>query len=230
LEISLKSISAFDLFSGISSQDLDSMFACINPVLRNYAKNEVIAVLGHPLTGVGVVAEGEIEIARESAAGNRLIMAIAVKGETFGEMAAFSGQRVWPATVTARKDCKIILIDPDKFMGGCENSCVFHKRLIQNMLGIITRKAMQLSRKVEYLSIKSMRGKICSYLLEQSKYFQSSTFIMPMNKNDLADFLNVSRTAMSREFSRLKDEGVIDYYLSSIRLKNTDTLRKMASE
>lgn len=209
---------------------MDAMFQCINPVVRKYAKNEVLAIIGHSLEGIGIVVEGELEIARESAAGDKLIIAIAGEGETFGEMAAFSGSRIWPATVTARTDCKIMFIDPDKFTGGCSQSCVFHKKLIQNMLRIIAQKAIQLNRKVEYLSIKSMRGKICTYLLEQSKLFKNNTFILPMNKNDLADYLNVSRPSMSREFGRLKEEGIIDYYLSSIRLKDMDALKKMASE
>ena len=96
------------------------------------------------------------------------------------------------------------------------------------MLRILSQKALYLNRKVEYLTIKSMRSKIASYLLEQTHIYNSHNFIIPMNKNELADFLNVSRPSMSREFSRLKDEGIIDYYLSSIRILNADQLKEIA--
>lgn len=221
-------ISSAKLFSNINPEDLQVMLGCINPKLKSYAKGEIVALSASPLEGVGIVLDGEVEIARENAAGSRLIMAIAGSGHTFGEMAAFSGKRIWPATVTARKDSRIVFISPDKFSGGCEKSCASHKRLIQNMLCILSEKALYLNRKVEYLTIKSMRVKIASYLLEQSRIYNNLTFIMPMNKNELADFLNVSRPSMSREFSRLKEEGIIDFYLSSIRLINADKLKEIA--
>ena len=72
------------------------------------------------------------------------------------------------------------------------------------------------------------RSKICSYLLEQMGVNQSPAFILPMNRNDLADYLNVSRPSMSREFARLKEEGVLDYYLSGVRLLKPDAIKKMA--
>ncbi len=93
---------------------------------------------------------------------------------------------------------------------------------------ILSVKAMELNRKVEYLSIKNMRGKICSYLLELSHIYKSGTFILPMNKNELADFLNVSRPSMSREFSRLRNEGIIDYYLSGVRILDMQRLMEMS--
>ena len=113
LDSEINKISSIDLFSNIHNDDLKTMLGCINPKLKIYTKGEIIALAADPLEGVGIVLEGEIEIARENAAGSRLIMAIAGSGHTFGEMAAFSGMRLWPATVTARKGSKILFINPD---------------------------------------------------------------------------------------------------------------------
>lgn len=220
-------IAAMKLFNGIYPEDLDMMMQCIGPAVRKYVKNGIAALAGDSIPGVGVVMQGELEIMRENAAGNKMIMDIIGPGDVFGEMAAFSCKRIWPATVTARRESKVLFLPPDKFLGNCERSCAFHKRLIQNMLRIITEKAINLNRKVEYLGIKSMRGKICTYLLEQARAFNSNTFLLPLNKNELADFLNVSRPSMSREFSRLREEGVLDYYLSSIRIIDMDRLKEM---
>jgi CRP-like cAMP-binding protein len=94
------------------------------------------------------------------------------------------------------------------------------------MLGIISEKALMLNRKVEYLAIKSMRAKISTFLLEQYKKTGKTTFMIPLNRNELADFLNVSRPSMSREMCRMKEEGIIDFHRASIRIINPDALKK----
>lgn len=219
-----------ELFSGIDPEDLKSLMVCFSPAVRKYEKGEIAAIAGDTLRGIGVVLDGEAQVARENAAGSRSIIAFITKGNTFGEIAAFAGQKNWPSTVTARKESLLMFIPPERFMGSCPRACTFHKTLIQNMLRILSEKAIQLSRKVEYLGIKSMRAKLCTYLLEQQRINNSSTFILPVNKNELADYLNVSRPSMSRELGRLRDEGMLDFYLSSIRLLNEEALRKMAAE
>lgn len=219
-----------ELFSGIDAEDLRSMMLCFDPAVRKYEKGEIAALAGDPLRGIGIVLDGEAEVARENAAGSKTIIAFISKGNTFGEIAAFAGNDKWPSTVTARKESLLMFIPPEKFLGNCPRACFFHKTLIQNMLKILSEKAVQLNRKVEYLGIKSMRAKLCTYLLEQQKINKSSTFILPVNKSELADYLGVSRPSMSRELGRLRDEGALDFYLSSVRLLDEQALKKMSVE
>lgn len=225
-----ENLDGVELFSGIDSKDLESMMACFDPSIRKYEKDEISVIAGDPLDDIGIVLEGEVEVARENAAGSRSIIAFISKGNTFGEIAAFAGLETWPSTVTARKESVLMFIPYDRFLGNCPRACMFHKTLIQNMLKILSDKAIQLSRKVEYLGIKSMRAKLCTYLLEQRRINKSSTFILPVNKSELADYLGVSRPSMSRELGRLRDEGVLDFYLSSIRILNEEALRTMSAE
>lgn len=216
------------LFAGIPAEELFAMLSCINPQVKHLKRGEIAAHMYEPMTAVGVVLKGGAEVMRESASGVKNIMALISEGDTFGETAAFSDSPVWQATVTAKTDCTLMFVPIARFLGNCPRSCQSHKTLIQNMLRIISGKAIQLGRKVEYLSIKSMRSKICGYLLEQSNIHKSATFVLPMNKSDLADYLGVSRPSMVREFSRLKDEGVIDYYLSGVRILDMDALKACA--
>jgi CRP-like cAMP-binding protein len=216
------------LFQGIPEGELDVMLSCINPQVKRFERGEIAARMHEPMTGVGLVLSGEVEVMREDASGFRHIIAFVKRGDTFGEMMAFSGSPVWQATVTAKTDCSLMFVPATRFLGNCPRSCPAHKTLIQNMLRIISGKAIQLGKKVEYLSIKSMRAKICGYLLEQSSLSSSSTFNLPMSKSDLADYLGVSRPSMVREFGRLKDEGVIDFYLSSVRILDMDALKLCA--
>ncbi|MGE5494423.1 MAG: Crp/Fnr family transcriptional regulator [Burkholderiales bacterium] len=216
------------LFEDIPEHELYSMLACINPQIKTFSRGEIVARMHEPMTSIGVVLQGEAEVMRESASGVKNIMGRVKQGETFGELAAFSSSPVWPATVTAKTDLTLMFIPITRFLGNCPKSCQSHKTLIQNMLRVISDKSLQLDRKVEYLSVKGMRSKICAYLLEQYRLNKSATFVLPMNKSDLADYLGVSRPSMVREFSRLKDEGIIDYYLSSVRILDMDALKSCA--
>lgn len=224
----MKVLSKCALFKGINPEDLNIVLECLNPKVISYDKNEPVSVFGERFSGLGVVLSGEVVVAKDNAAGNRVIMAVNGPGEMFGEMAAFSEEGVWPATVVARSKCTVMLLPSAKIVGNCERSCGSHKLLITNMLGIVSDKAMMLTRKVEYLAIRSMRGKISAFLLEQYKKTGRDTFMLPLKRNELADFLNVSRPSLSREMSRMRDEGVIDFHRDSMKIKQIEVLRSMA--
>ncbi|MDF9409993.1 Crp/Fnr family transcriptional regulator [Pelotomaculum isophthalicicum JI] len=224
----MKVLSKCELFRGISPDELNVVFGCLKPNVNSYEKNDWVAVAGEKFTGLGVVLSGEVVVAKENAAGNRVIMAVCGPGEMFGEMAAFSGDGVWPVTVAARTTCTVMFLPAGKIVGNCENSCMSHRQLITNMLEIVSGKALMLHRKVEYLAIKSLREKISTFLLEQYKRTGNTTFMMPLKRNELADFLNVSRPSLSREMSRLRDEGVIEFHRDSMKIKEVDALKGMS--
>ncbi len=217
------------LFAGIERNDLHALAACFSPAVKSIGRGEIAVAAGDPLRGVGIVLRGEVEIAHENAAGSKSLLARAGRGETFGEIAAFAGRKTWPSTVTARKDSLLMFVPPERFLGHCPKACGFHKTLIQNMLKILSEKALSLHRKVEYLEIRGIRQKLCTYLLEQRKLHGSDTFVLPVSKTELADYLHVSRPSMSRELGLLRDEGLLDFYLSSVRLLDVEAIQNIAS-
>lgn len=213
------------LFDGIDVNDLSVMMGCLKPRICEYKKDEYIAIAGDKFESVGILLTGEAAIIKENVEGNRIVMAILQPGDMFGEMVVFSSNSIWPSTVVAQQDCKVFFLSKNKIIGQCERICPWHRTLILNMLKTVSERALTLNKKVEYLTIKSMRGKISVFLLDQYKKTGKTTFVLPMNRNDMADFLNVSRPSMSREMSRMKDEGIIDYHLSTFKIKDIDALR-----
>lgn len=213
------------LFKGIDKEELNGLMGCMNPLQMEYKAHTLVAAEGDDFTGIGIVLKGSTAVSRENAAGERVILSLLGPGEMFGEMAAFSGQRVWPATVTAQENTIVLFLPPGMIVSGCSKMCEHHRRMTQNMLGILTRKALQLNQKVGYLSIRSLRGRLCTYLLEQRKAAGSDIFVLPMKRHELADFLNVSRPSLSREMGRMKEEGLIDYYRSSVRILDVVALQ-----
>jgi CRP-like cAMP-binding protein len=216
------------LFQGISADALEIMLDCLKPKIYHYNKNSYITVEGETYTGVGILLTGEASIIKESASGSRIIMTVIGAGDLFGEMIAFSTKKHWPASVFAQTACSVMILSPEKIIGDCTNVCASHKQLIKNMLAILSAKALILNQRVEYLSIKNMREKISVYLFEQYKINSRSTFTLPLKRNELADFLNVSRTALSRELGRMRDAGIIEFYQTSVKINNLAMLQKAA--
>lgn len=216
------------LFAGIDPAELQIMLGCLNPEVRRYRKHELVTVEGERFLGVGVVLAGRASVTKESVAGNRVILSTLQPGDLFGEMVAFSGRKGWPATILAQQEATVFFLPPAKIVGNCPRQCPSHRRLILNMLRIISEKALQLNRKVEHLTIKTLRGKIAVFLLEKAKEAGTTTFMLPFNRNELAEYLNVARPSLSRELGRLKAEGVIDFHGASVKIIDAEALKRMA--
>ena len=157
-----------------------------------------------------------------------MIITVVKSGDMFGEMAAFSDQKKWPATVIAQEASQVMFMSSDIILGECPKLCRGHRFLIMNMLKIVSDKALLLNKKLDYLSIKSIRGRISSLLIDHYNKIGTLSFMMSLNRNEMADFLNVSRPALSRELCKLRDEGVLDFYKSSVVIKDIKALKLMA--
>lgn len=145
----------------------------------------------------------------------------------FGEMLVFSSNKMWPVTVRVQSSCRVLFLTHSDLIARCGNNCSWHISMLTNFMKVISDKALLLNKKVEYLSIKSIRGKICSYLLEQYQSTGNTTMILPLKRNELADFLNVSRPSLSREMCQMKDEGIIDFHLSKFSIKDMEALKSL---
>jgi CRP/FNR family transcriptional regulator, dissimilatory nitrate respiration regulator len=222
-------ISKTVLFQGIERTAISTMLNCLKPLVSSYYRNDYIVTEGDAYESVGLVLKGTVTVSKENAAGNRIVMTLLAPGDIFGEMVTFSNQKIWPATVQAQEVCEVLFLPRGKIVAECERMCPWHRTLILNFLKIISERAIMLNKKVEYLNIKSMRGKISTYLLEQYKRTGDKNIILPLNRNELADFLNVSRPSMSREMCKMRDEGVIDFHLTAFRILDIEALKVMSA-
>ncbi|HBQ64196.1 MAG TPA: transcriptional regulator [Clostridiales bacterium] len=178
------------------------------------------------MEGIGILMSGKALVTREMASGDRIILGQLKPGDLFGEMAAFMPRPVWPATIAAVTGCKAWLIRPEAITGQCHKSCSSHHGLVTNMLRILSEKALDLSQKVNLLSIRGMREKICVFLLEQqARAGGSPLFRLSVNRNEMAEYLGVSRPSMSRELARMRDEGILDFHLSTFKILDAGKLQ-----
>ena len=223
----IEAISNCLLFRNIEKDQIEVMLNCLEFRIENYKKNEHIVNKEEEYQGVGLVLSGEVAVVKEDSLGNRTVVAMFKKSEIFGEIIAFSGGGFWPSTVIAQTDSTIMFIHPDKVLSICDQACISHKTVVSNIIKLISQRAVMLNKKVEYLTLKSMRGKLSKYILEQHKKTKSLTFSLPINREMLAEFLNVSRPSMSRELCKMRDEGIIDFYKETIKINDLDKLQKM---
>ena len=215
------------MFEGMTELDILDLMPCFQPVIKSYAKDDIICRVGDPQDSIGIVLDGEITVQKEDYAGNRLIIGNFGPAEIFGEVAAFARVGFWPNVVVANTRCQIFFFPIERYTKPCSKICNAHQLLIENMLRIVARKAMIMNNRISYLKVKSMREKLAAFLIEQHQLTGNRTFMIPMNREQLADFLNVSRPSMSRELGRIRDEGVIDFYRSSFTIKDVEALRHM---
>ncbi len=221
-------ISESVLFAGLDQEAISAMLKCLNPRVQSYKRNDYIFISGDSFTSVGIVLYGLAGVFSEKPNGDRVVINTLRKSEVFGEMIAFSHLAQWPNSVQALKSCKILLIPKARIIGECPKLCPWHRSLVENFLKLLSQKALMLNKKVEYLSIKGIRAKVSTYLYEQYRHSQSKSIVLNLNRNELADFLSVSRPSMSRELCKMRDEGIIDFYLSRFKIKDSESLKSMA--
>lgn len=215
-----------DLFFSIDDTGIERLVDHLNPTITTYEKGEYIAFEGDELNGkFGIILKGSIEVMLESAAGIKTIINILSEGELIAEVAAFAKKPKWPASAMAIEGTVIAFFTSDSLLNRCNTPCSFHTELISNMLKILASRALYLNKKVQYLTAKGIKEKIALYLLEQyNANYKNRTFMIPLSRVQMADFLNITRPSLSREMAILKDEGIIDYHRNSIKIINLEAL------
>lgn len=205
-----ETLSKCPLFDGIEQSDLKSMIECLNGKTIDVMKGNPVFLEGTPARFFGIVLSGTVQVVREDYYGNRSIMTILQPGEIFAEAISFAGLETMPVSVIAIRDSEVLLLNSTRVFTFCSNSCHFHSILLKNLLQEMAQKNLALSRKIRYMSQKSTKEKIMAYLLEQAKQNGSAEFVIPYDRQALADYLGVERSAMSAEISKLKKSGQID--------------------
>lgn len=213
----LEVIKSVGLFAGIEANDLLTMLTCLGATKMEYPKGTFVLMSGEKVVSVGVLLEGQLHITKEDLNGDRALIATLAAGDVFAEALCFAGVAQSPVSVVAAVDSKVLLLNFRRIVQTCSHACTFHTQLIENMLHIIAQKNLQLQARMDFLSKKSIRERLMNYL-EAEALKQGRTFSVPQNREELADFLCVDRSALSRELGNLKREGILDYHKNFFRL------------
>lgn len=206
------------LFNGIEEESFSEMLSYLDAYEKTYEKNDPILNAGDPVVNVGIVLDGLIHIVKEDINGNRAIVSEFGKNHIFAEAFCCARLEKMPVSVISASKSSIFFVNYGKIMKECGGKRHFHHKLIENMLMIMAKKNLVLNQKIEYVSKRTTREKLMAYLSRCATESQSRIFEIPFNRQELSDFLFIDRSAMSKELSRLKEEGIIDYYKNQFKL------------
>lgn len=197
------------LFSTLTAEEMPHMLSCLNARRKQFESKQFIIRETDVTEDLGIVLSGQVQIITEDIFGNRSITAKLGPGQLFGQVAASKNAQSSPVSVLADTDCEILLLKFHKLVAPCSRACSFHSRVIENMMNVLADRNLMMNRKLSILSQRSMRDKLLAYLSWQSQDSGSREFDIPFTRDELADYLCVNRSALSREISHMVDEGLI---------------------
>lgn len=205
-------LTASPLFRGLSPADVRSAFECLSPLQRRYDKGQYILRPGDRTSCLCLVVEGAVHIVREDVWGDRRILQTVPAGELFGESYACLPGRPLAVGAVAAADAAVLFISAQRLLRPCAGGCAFHARIIGNLVGILAGKNLFLTQKLDQVTQKTIRKKLMAYLSYEAGRQGAATFRIPFDRQQLADYLAVDRSALSAELGRLQKEGVLSFH------------------
>lgn len=206
------------LFHDIEDKKITPMLGCLGAKIKSYKKGETILAEGDPAVYFGIVLSGSAQIVQNDFYGNRNIVTVIEPSQIFGEAFSCAGLKKLPVDVVSSDNTDILLIDAQRITGSCSNACQFHSQMIFNLLKVVSRKNLIFHQKIEITSKRSTRDKLLAYLMLQAKKSGSNHFVIPYDRQELADYLEVERSGLSAEISKLRAEGKIECKRSEFTL------------
>lgn len=209
-------LSRCSLFNGMLSGEIERLLVCFAPVEAAYRKNEFILREGDRVTSLAVVLSGAVSILCEDYSGNRTIISRALAGDIFAEAYASVPGAALKVSAVAEQDTEIMFLSVERITHSCHKACELHAGIANRLLSVIAQKSLMLNEKLAHVTRRTIREKVLSYLSAQSR--GRVEFSVPLNREQMADYLAVDRSALSAELARMKQGGIIDYRKNRFKL------------
>jgi CRP-like cAMP-binding protein len=199
------------LFKGIADNDIEVMLNCLSAANSIFEKGCFVVKACESITSIGILLSGKLAVLKDDVNGYRNIIAEITPGEMYGEAFACAGIEKSSVSVQASVDSEILLFNYRRIITTCSSACDFHSKLIENMLAILAEKILMLNQKMEFVSKRTTREKLLAFFEAQKRITNSNKFTISYNREQLADFLFLDRSSMSRELCKMRDDGLIKF-------------------
>ena len=212
--VNLKALTKTEIFARATEEEVASMLNCLSAKKKKYQKDEIIFHAGDIVSSIGVMLKGNALIENDDIWGNRSVLDYVKEGQIFAETYACALDEKLMVNVIAMSDCEVLFLDVRKILKVCPNACEFHQNLVQNLLNLY--------RRIFHTSSKTIRGRLLSYLSYQAMEREKEEFDIPYNRQQLADYLGVDRSAMSNELGKMQKDGLIEVKRNHFRILDVD--------
>ncbi len=200
------------LFEGFSPKDCETILSQVNPRYKSFLKNEVLIQDGDTVNYVGIVCSGKIITAKLDYEGNASLLYMLEPPKLFGLEVASTPTQISSITVTSLEDTWVAMFPYTELTTEDRLSNEFRNKLMYNMLTLLANENMRRMYKIELLCHKSLRERVLTYLrFVARKKGNPSSFTIPFNRDQLAQYLNVNRSALSHELALMQQDGVISF-------------------
>lgn len=218
MQDNMKNIIRAKLFSGLSQKDVCRLLTCLKAQPVGYARETVVVEEGCPVKKFGILLRGRGKSYKTDSQGHTLTVTLLKEGSEIGVILAASPARKSPVSVTVEQGSSVLFISYNRLINSCTRNCPCHRQLLKNFMCIVAEKGLVLHERLACLLRPTARDKILTYLKNCSGLQNGVPFTIPLDRNAMAEYLNMDRSALSRELSGMKKDGIIDYYKSTFRL------------
>lgn len=208
------------LFAGIAQTDLPALLSCAGAFSQTYSRGDFLLLEGDAAHAIGVVLAGCVQVVKEDVFGNRAIINELPQGGIFGESFVCGGSYMLSVSVQATQDSQVLFLDFDHVMNSCSKACTFHTLMVKNMVRLIAQKNINLMEKLEVVTKRTLRERVLAYLSQLSQEQGADWLDSPLGRVDLADYLGVDRSALTRELNNMRKDGLIDFDKNRYKLLN----------
>lgn len=212
------------LFRGMSEKEISDALEGLRAVTKKYKKGATILHAGSVTKRMGLVLEGSVTIENNDVWGNRTIFSHVGKNQFFAETYGLLANEPMLVDVVANEDCNILFLSIGSLGRGFPDQESWIAKIMSNLLIISTQKNLTLSGRIFHTAPKTIRGRVMSYLNSVSIQKGMTEFDIPFDRQQMADYLNLDRTALSKELRKMKDDGLIDFHKNHFHLKETTEL------
>lgn len=218
------SLSRTKLFNQISTQNIKHVLKCLRCRKKTFKNGEIIFSIGDKIEEIGLILSGSVLIENNDLWGNRSILAVIEKDHIFAESYAFVNAKL-NVTVIAAEDTEVLFLNAQAVITMCSTACHFHTQLIYNLLSISSTNNIRLSERILNTSSKTIRGRLITYFSQEAHKNDSNEFKIPLNRQELADYLNVDRSALSNELGKMRDEKILSFYKNEFKLLDMEPIQ-----
>lgn len=199
------------LFRGMAPADAETLLACLAPTVRTVPREGTVLAAGDAPRYIGVLLAGEVHVVHDDYWGNRSILSAVLPGDVFGEAFALGEAVVLPVSVIARRESRVLLIDSRRMLSACPSPCAAHTALFRNLIFVLAKKNIALTDKIRHITKRTTRARVMAYLSEAAAAAGKNSFEIPFDRQGMADYLAVERSALSATLSAMQAEGLISF-------------------
>lgn len=204
------------IFKDLTDKETEYIEKMMGLPVKKYQKDEIILHSGETVKDICIVLGGSVQIENNDIWGNKSILNMVEQGEVFAEAYACVSNEPLMVDAVANEPCEIMFLNVPKLFALPESKA--KNKLIRNLVTISSRKNLHLSQRIFHTSSKTIRGRVLSFLSQQAGKQKSKFITVPFNRQQMADYLSLDRSALSKELAKMKADGLIDYHKNTFKL------------